>query len=68
MGLSYWIKERDNPQLGTYYVPCGQMTVKEAKKYERPLYGENTMHRFETVEAYIDEIHKLKSDGCKVND
>ena len=62
----WWIKERDNPQLGTYYVAMGPMTVKEAEKYENSLYGFNIMHKFETKEAYEQEIYRLKQSGARV--
>jgi hypothetical protein len=29
--LKYWLKERYNPQLGTYWVKQGQMTAANAK-------------------------------------
>ena len=48
----YWIKQRYNPQIGTYYVACGRLGVREAKKKEGSLYGSNTMLRYETVEEY----------------
>lgn len=56
----WWIKERDNPQLGTYFVACGQMSKTAAKKHETPLYGFNIMHRFDTEEAYQAELAALK--------
>lgn len=66
--LSYWIKERCNPQLGIYFVPMGQMTVEQAKKYEKPKYGYNTMHRFGNEGAYLNEIKRLRGCGERVND
>jgi len=65
-GKYYWIKERYNPQLGTYYVRCGQITVKKAKKMENVLYGDNVMHKFSTVEEYRSKIKELKNCGEKV--
>ncbi len=56
----WWIKERWNPQLGRYYVACGQMSKTEAKTYERALYGDNVMHQFDTEEAYDDRLAELK--------
>ena len=64
--LSYWIKERHNPQLGIYYVLCGQMTVAEAKKYESSLYGSNIMWRYKTEEEYKRGIQRLKDAGESV--
>jgi hypothetical protein len=64
MGKYYWIKERYNPQYGTCYVACGNTyTVKDAKKAESPLYGENIMHKFDTEEEYNKEIKRLKEAG-----
>jgi len=62
----YWIKERGNPQLGTYYVAMGQMPTREAKKYEDALYGMNIMHRFKTRTDYESRIDELRSQGEKV--
>ena len=59
----YWIKERHNPQLGIYYVPCGQMSKAEAKKHESSLYGANVMFSFATEEEYNTEIDALKRAG-----
>lgn len=68
MGNKYfWIKERHNPQFKQpYYVPCGQITVKEARKKEFPLYGENYMHKFATKEEYEAEITKLRAAGHNI--
>ena len=65
-GKYWWIKERFNPQLGTYYVPLDRIAVKEANKYERSLYGENIMHRYDTLEDYEAAIAKLKLEGERV--
>lgn len=64
--LSYWIKERCNPQLGTYYVACGQLTVAEAKRMERTIYGDNTMLRFATKELYDAKLDELRKAGKRV--
>lgn len=61
--LSYWIKERHNPQLGKYYSACGQMTTKDAKRHEDALYGTNYMHRFATHDAYVEKIDELQRAG-----
>jgi hypothetical protein len=61
----YYIKERINPQLGTYYVACGQMSKAAARRSENPLYGENIMHSFETESAYLARIQELKRLGEK---
>ena len=65
-GKYFWIKERENPQLGTYYVACGQISIKEALPRERTLYGFNIMHRYATKEAYEAEISRLKAKGERV--
>lgn len=63
---AFWIKERHNPQLGVYYVACGQMSKMEAKKHETSLYGSNVMHSFATKEEYDTEILALKAAGDRV--
>jgi hypothetical protein len=65
--LPWWIKERHNPQLGTYYVPRGQMTVKAAKMCEVSAYGSNFMQRYETEALYKAALAKLKKDGERVH-
>jgi len=62
----YWIKERYNPQLGTYYSFLGNISVKEALQWEKTLYGLNFMHKFETKDKYDSEIEKLRSSGAKI--
>lgn len=63
----WWIKERSNPQLGTYFVLCGQMSAKEARTEERgSLYGSNTMLRFDTEAAYRAKATELRDAGERV--
>jgi hypothetical protein len=62
----YWIKERDNPQLRTYYVALGQLSAREAKSHEWSLYGCNTMHRYDTEAEYVAALAKLKAEGKRV--
>lgn len=60
----YWIKARYNPQLGTYYVACGQMSKTAAKMHERPMYGDNVMHGYATESEYqarLTELRKTES-------
>ena len=65
----YWLKERHNPQFNQpYYVPLGQMTAREAKKYENTLYGTNYLHKFKTKDEYEKRITKLRAMGCDVRD
>lgn len=54
--LKYWIKLRHNPQLGTFAIPCGQMTVREAKEKTKTLYGSNEMIPFDTEEEYKEKL------------
>ncbi len=56
----WWIKERWNPQLGRYYVACGQMSKTSEKKCERSLYGHNVMHQFDAEDEYDGRIAELK--------
>jgi hypothetical protein len=62
----WYIKERHNPQLGVYYVPMGQRTNTEAKKYEKAGYGDNYMLPFESQYEYDMKIQELKTQGAKV--
>lgn len=65
-GKFWWLKERYNPQLGTYYVKCGRISIAYAKAIGKALYGENTMHKFESEEEYLAEIDRLKKSGEKI--
>jgi hypothetical protein len=67
MKKKFYIKQRYNVQLGEYFVPCGQMTKTEAKKHERPVYGDNIMIPYETEAEYNAAISKLKRSGEKVH-
>ena len=62
----WWIKERHNPQLGVYYVACGQMAARDAKRYESALYGDNTMMRYETEADYSAALAELRERGERV--
>ena len=59
--LKYWIKQRLNPQIGTYYIGMGQMTIAKAKTQEQALYGTNIMLKFDTEEDYEKKIKELKA-------
>lgn len=64
----YYIKERHNPQIGSYYIALGKMTAKAAKKAEQGGgYGTNYMHKFRTRAEYEAEIQSLVEDGQRVN-
>ncbi len=64
--LKWWIKERDNPQLGIYYSACGQLTKAAAKRHEDTLYGSNTMLSFDTEQSYNEAMRNLRAEGKKV--
>ncbi len=64
--MLYWIKERQNPQTGTSFTPCGQMRATAAKKKEKTLYGCNIMRSFDTIEAYEAELKRLRDTGERV--
>jgi hypothetical protein len=59
----WWIMERHNPQLGVYYVACGQMSKTAAKRHEDVLYGFNVMKRYETEEEYKIALEWLRDQG-----
>ncbi len=61
--MKHWIKERYNPQSGTYYVLCGKITKKRAEAMEDTAYGSNTLHPFDTKEEYDTRIQDLKMAG-----
>lgn len=64
--MKWWIKERDNPQLGTYWVPMGKISQKEAREHGKALYGYNTMHSFDSLEAYEEKLRQLKKSGERI--
>jgi hypothetical protein len=66
MKKKYYIKERDNPQLGTYFVRCGQMTKTEARQHERTKYGINFMHSFNTEVEYNAQLKFLQETGERI--
>lgn len=59
----FWIKERNNPQLGVYYVAMGQMSKTAAKRAEGSLYGNNVMRAFDSEEIYKDTLTMLRAKG-----
>lgn len=62
--LSYWIKERHNPQFDKpYYSACGQLSNREAARKEDSLYGHNVMLEYATEAEYTAAIEKLEADG-----
>lgn len=63
----YWIKERRNPQSGTYYVLMGILSGREAKRNCMTIYGTNIMHAFSSLSDYEAEIARLKQVGATVH-
>lgn len=64
MSKKFYLKERHNPQFGKpYYVAEGQLTKSDAKKKEKPSYGDNYMLSYDTKEEYTAAINKLESAG-----
>lgn len=68
MTKKFYIKKRYNPQLGTYYVACGQLSKTAAKRYESPIYGSNIMLAFDTKEDYKKSIAELEKKGIRVDE
>lgn len=66
--LSWWIKIRKNPQIGTKYTACGQMSVKDTKAKEKTVYGSNWMERWRTEDGYKERIRQLVLIGERVYD
>ena len=66
--LSYYIKERNNPQFKKpYYVAKGQMTKAEAMKVEDGTgYGTNFMLPYKTEAEYNQAIADLRAQGFNV--
>ncbi len=65
--LKWYIKERNNPQLGVYFVPMGQLSRKEARENQASLYGYNKMHALDTEQEYLVKIVQLRDSGERVN-
>ena len=62
----FWIKQRYNPQLGTYYVCEGQLSKTAAKKMEGSIYGSNRMLSYANETAYLEAIQNLKKEGASI--
>lgn len=64
----FYIGERQNPQLAkSYYIAYGQLTKKEAKEKERPLYGSVCITAFDDKPSYDARIAELEAEGYTVN-
>lgn len=68
MAKKYWyIKERHNPQNGVSFTPLGNISKSEAKKHEKTIYGQNIIHKYESLEVYQTEISRLIANKEKVH-
>lgn len=63
----WWIKERLNPQLGTFYVGCGQLAKTVARDMESPIYGGAIMHRYPDWKSYDKRLRELRKNGSRVH-
>lgn len=63
----FYIKERDNFQAAVYYVPLGQLSKTEAKRKEKTLAGENTIHEYETEAEYNKALEDLRANGKRLH-
>lgn len=65
---SWWIKERENPQLGTYYVALGELSKSKARRSSRgrSIYGASRLIELKTEVDYLKALEKLKADGHKI--
>lgn len=64
--MKLWIKERHNSQLGTYYVACGEVPLRVARRMENPLHGSNKMHGYDTERAYEEALETLRRRGERI--
>lgn len=62
--LRYWIKQRNNPQIGTYYVALGQLSQRDANKHKQSIYGTNAMLSYSTEELYKEFCEALQARPC----
>jgi len=63
----FWIKQRNAPpQLGTYFVKCGQMSRKDARARTSSLYGSNVMLEFADEASYNAKLNELKASGERI--
>lgn len=66
--VKWYLMERDNPQLGTYWVAKGPFTKADAPGKSKSVYGGVTYHAFDTEEEYNAKIAELKANGERVRD
>jgi len=63
----WFIGKRDNPQLKEYYYKIfGRISFQDIVKAQNPLYGTMTLIGFDTKEALMDEVQRLRGEGFKV--
>ncbi len=61
----FCIKERQNPQLGTYFVQMGWLSQKEIKACEKAIYGRNIVHSFKTEAEGLKFLQEQEAEGSK---
>lgn len=61
--MKWWIKERNNPQTGTYYVREGRLSKRAAARMENTIYGSNRMLSFDTEAECAAEFDRLTSSA-----
>ncbi len=64
--MKWCIKQRSNPQHGTYYVAEGKLSNRDATRRIKSIYGSSERMVFDTEEEYEAAIYKLKADGHSV--
>jgi hypothetical protein len=66
--LKFYIGERSNPQFkNSYYRAYGQLTKKDVKTKESPVYGSMFLTLYNTEKEYAEAIEKLKNEGFNVH-
>ncbi len=60
--LKFYVKERRNPQLGTYFQIIGWLSKTAAKRLEKCIYGQNIMHGFDTHAEAVEFQRKHSND------
>ncbi|MCL2555446.1 MAG: hypothetical protein FWE03_00305 [Firmicutes bacterium] len=64
----WFLGKRDNPQLKEFYYKIfGRINRQEQVRAENPSYGTMTLTGFETREALMDEVQRLRGEGLKVS-
>lgn len=63
----YYIGERCNPQLATYYRAYGQLPKNQVKKKEDCAYGTMTLTSYETKDLYEAKLKELSEGGARIS-